>query len=68
MPRSVFLSRQLIKNDTDRLTLISGPCLLENEKLLLVVNKPLSQLFPEVYEENEDFLINSKIISKSIRK
>ena len=33
MPRSVQLSKNLIKNDTDRLTLISGPCLLENEKL-----------------------------------
>ena len=34
MPRSVQLSKNLIKNDTDRLTLISGPCLLENEKLV----------------------------------
>ena len=34
MPRSVHLSKNLIKNDTDRLTLISGPCLLENEKLV----------------------------------
>ena len=25
MPRSVQLSKNLIKNDTDRLTLISGP-------------------------------------------
>ena len=41
MPRSVFLSKQLIKNDTDRLTLISGPCLLENEKLVRQVAKSL---------------------------
>ena len=34
MPRSVQLSKNLIKNDTERLTLISGPCLLENEKLV----------------------------------
>ena len=34
MLRSVLLSKNLIKNDTDRLTLISGPCLLENEKLV----------------------------------
>ncbi len=41
MPRSVLLSKQLIKNDTDRLTLISGPCLLENEKLVRQVAKSL---------------------------
>ena len=41
MPRSVSLSKQLIKNDTDRLTLISGPCLLENEKLVRQVAKSL---------------------------
>ena len=39
--------------------------LLENERLLIVVNKPLSQLLPEIYEENEDFLITAKIVSKS---
>tara|TARA_B100000767_G_C19753283_1_gene531787 strand:+ start:1261 stop:2328 length:1068 start_codon:yes stop_codon:yes gene_type:complete len=39
--------------------------LLENERLLLVVDKPLSQVLPEIYEENEDFLITAKIVSKS---
>ena len=39
--------------------------LLENERLLLVVDKPLSQILPEIYEENEDFLITAKIVSKS---
>ena len=39
--------------------------LLENERLLLVVDKPLSQVLPEIYEENEDFLITAKIVTKS---
>jgi len=39
--------------------------LLENERLLLIVDKPLSQVLPEIYEENEDFLISAKIVSKS---
>lgn len=39
--------------------------LLENERLLLIVEKPLTQVLPELYEENEDFLINTKIVSKS---
>ena len=41
MPKSVQLSKNLIKNDTDRLTLISGPCLLENEKLVRKVAQSL---------------------------
>ena len=41
MPRSVQLLKNLIKNDTDRLTLISGPCLLENEKLVRKVAQSL---------------------------
>lgn len=39
--------------------------LLQHERLLLVVEKPLTQVLPEIYEENPDFLINSKIVSKS---
>ena len=38
--------------------------LLENERLLLVIDKPLTRSLPELYEENDDFLINSKIITK----
>lgn len=38
--------------------------LLHHEKLLLIVEKPLTQILPELYEENPDFLINSKIVSK----
>ena len=41
MPRSVQLFKNLIKNDTDRLTLISGPCLLENERLVRKVAQSL---------------------------
>ena len=44
MPKSVQLSKNLIKNDTDRLTLISGPCLLENEKLVRKVAQSLIKL------------------------
>ena len=34
MSKKVSLGKVNIKNDTDRLLLISGPCLLENEKLI----------------------------------
>ena len=39
--------------------------LLENERLLLVVDKPLSRTFPEIFEDNEDFLLNCKTLSKN---
>ena len=37
-------------------------CLLKNERLLLVVDKPLTRVLPELYEDNEDFIINNKTI------
>jgi len=36
--------------------------ILNNEQLLLVVEKPLTHVFPELYEENNNFLLNKKII------
>ena len=39
--------------------------LLENERFLLVVDKPLTKIFPEIYEENDDFFINCKTFTKN---
>ena len=36
--------------------------ILNNEQLLLVVEKPLTHVFPELYEDNNNFLLNKKII------
>jgi hypothetical protein len=36
--------------------------LLRNERLFLVVDKPLTRIMPELHEDNEDFIINNKII------
>jgi hypothetical protein len=36
--------------------------LLKNERLFLVVDKPLTRIFPELHEDNDDFIINNKII------
>jgi hypothetical protein len=36
--------------------------LLKNERLFLVVDKPLTRILPELHEENDDFIINNKII------
>ena len=36
--------------------------LLKNDRLFLVVDKPLTRILPELHEENDDFIINNKII------
>lgn len=36
--------------------------LLQNERLFLVVDKPLTRIMPELHEDNDDFIINNKII------
>jgi hypothetical protein len=36
--------------------------LLLNERLFLVVDKPLTRIMPELHEDNDDFIINNKII------
>ena len=36
--------------------------LLRSERLFLVVDKPLTRILPELHEDNDDFIINNKII------
>ena len=36
--------------------------LLQNDNLLLVVDKPLTRILPELHEDNDDFLLNNKAI------
>ena len=39
--------------------------LLKNERLLLVVDKPLSRTLPELHEDNDEFIYNGKTIPSS---
>ena len=39
--------------------------LLQNERLLLVVDKPLSRILPELHEDNDDYMFNGTTISTS---
>jgi hypothetical protein len=41
--------------------------LLKNERLLLVVEKPLSRVLPELHEDNEDAIFNGQIIQSSTK-
>lgn len=36
--------------------------LLQNERLFLIVDKPLTKILPELHEDNDDFILNNKII------
>lgn len=37
-------------------------CLLRNERLFLIVDKPLTRILPELHEDNDEFILNNKII------
>jgi len=44
------------------LTIQEYRSLLKNERLFLVVDKPLTRILPELHQDNDDFIINNKII------
>jgi hypothetical protein len=44
------------------LTIQEYRSLLKNDRLFLVVDKPLTRILPELHEDNDDFIINNKII------
>ena len=44
------------------LTIQEYRSLLRNERLFLVVDKPLTRILPELHEDNDDFILNNKII------
>ena len=44
------------------LTIQEYRALLRNERLFLVVDKPLTRIMHELHEDNDDFIINNKII------
>jgi hypothetical protein len=44
------------------LTIQEYRALLKSERLFLVVDKPLTRILPELHEDNDDFIINNKVI------
>ena len=39
--------------------------LLRNERLFLIVDKPLTRILPELHEDNDEFILNNKIIASN---
>ena len=44
------------------LTIQEYRSLLKNERLFLIVDKPLTRILPELHEDNDEFILNNKII------
>jgi hypothetical protein len=44
------------------LTIDEYRSLLKSPQMIHIVNKPLTHILPELYEDNNDFLVNSKVI------
>lgn len=40
--------------------------LLRNERFFLVIDKPLTRVLPELHEDNDEFILNNKIIPSNI--
>ena len=47
------------------LTIQEYRSLLRNERLFLIVDKPLTRIMPELHEDNDEFILNNKIIPSS---
>lgn len=52
----------LLEKYLGNLTIQEYRSLLRNERLFLIVDKPLTRIMPELHEDNDDFIINNKII------
>jgi hypothetical protein len=48
------------------LTIQEYRSLLKNDRLFLIVDKPLTRTLPELHEDNDDFIINNKIIPSNV--
>ena len=54
--------RYLLNKFYGNLTIQEYREMLNSERLFLIVDKPLTRMLPEIHEDNDDFLINNKII------
>ena len=50
------------------LTIQEWRALLNNERLFLVIDKPLTRVMPEIHDDNDEFIINNKIIPSNTYK
>lgn len=54
--------RYLLDKFLGNLTIKEYRLLLKTETLYLVIDKPLTKVYPEIHEDTDDYILNSKII------
>lgn len=42
--------------------------LLRNERLFMIVDKPMTRVLPELHEDNDDFILNTKLIPSNYQQ
>ena len=50
------------------LTIQEYRSLFKNDKLYLMIDKPLTKIYPEIHEDNDEFILNNKIIISNYKK
>ena len=50
------------------LTIQEYRSLFKNDRLFLIIDKPLTRILPELHEDNDDFIINKKLIPSNSYK
>lgn len=50
------------------LTIQEYRSLLKKDRLFLILDKPLSRILPELHEDNDDFILNNKIIPSNVQR
>lgn len=42
--------------------------LLKKDRLFLILDKPLTRILPELHEDNDDFILNNKVIASNVQR
>ena len=50
------------------LTIQEYRSLLRNERLFMIVDKPMTRVLPELHEDNDDFILNTKLIPSNYQQ
>ena len=58
--------RYMLEKYLGNLSIQEYRSLLRNERLFLIVDKPLTRIMPELHEDNDDFILNNKIIPSNM--
>ena len=52
----------LLQKYSGNLTIDEYRSLFHNDKIIMVLQKPITKIYPEIHEDNTDFIMKNKII------